>query len=198
MSNAKSLMIKSFSKISAGLLVLGAISLASQAHAQTVDMPFDGNIPGSCTFGTITPGVLAKSANGFAVMAGGGGVLPIAPVTGTAARVTVTCSGNSAVTIAVPTGSGPAGFAPNTVQGIVQKGTGLNVTDMASARSGPAFDGGAGPWGITNASVPLIAGPTQLNVSLAVGTGTNLPPTPPSFVTPGNYSYTVNLSITGN
>jgi hypothetical protein len=37
-----------------------------------------------------------------------------------------------------------------------------------------------------------------LNVSLAVGTGINLPPAAPSAVTPGNYSYKVNLSITGN
>jgi hypothetical protein len=191
MSNVKSLI-----RISAGLLVLGSIGVAGQAQAQTVDMPFDGNVPGACTFGTVTPGVLAKSPNGFAVMGAGGGVVPPLPTNGSAARVTVTCTGISAVTIAVPTGAGPAGFAPATVQGIVQKGTGL--LDMASARSGPAFDGGAGPWGIANTSVPLGNGITQLNVSLAVGTGNNLPPTPPSAVTPGNYSYKVNLSITGN
>jgi hypothetical protein len=192
MSNVKSLI-----RISAGLLVLGAIGVAAQAQAQTVDMPFDGNVPGICTFGTITPGVLAKSPNGFAVMGAGGGVVPPVAANGTPARVTVTCNGNSAVTIAVPTGSGPAGFAPATVQGIVQKGTSLNVADMASARSGPVFDGG-GVWAVPTTNVPLTPGPTQLNVSLAVGTGNNLPPTPPSAVTPGNYSYKVNLSITGN
>jgi hypothetical protein len=43
MSNAKSLI-----RISAGLLVLGSIGVAGQAQAQTVDMPFDGNVYAGC------------------------------------------------------------------------------------------------------------------------------------------------------
>ncbi len=191
MSNVKSLI-----RISAGLLVLGSIGVAGQVQAQTVDMPFDGNVPGACTFGTVTPGVLARSTP-VAVLAAGGGIFPPTSTNGSAARVTVVCTGNSALTIGVPTGAGPAGFVPNTVQGIVQRGTNSGPGDVASAKSGPAFEN-AGPWATTNATMPLAAGPTQLNVSLAVGTGVTVPPTPPSAVTPGNYSYKVNLSITGN
>jgi hypothetical protein len=173
MSNVKSLI-----RISAGLLVLGSIGFAGQAQAQSVDMPFDGNVPGSCTFGTVTPGVLVRSSLG-AVMAAGGGVFGPTPTNGTAARVTVTCTGGSALTVAVPTGAGPAGFVPNTVQAIVQK---ANGPEIASARLGPAFD--------------PITGATQLNVSLAVGAGAGVPNSPP--IPTGNYSYKVNLSITGN
>jgi hypothetical protein len=186
--------VKSLTKLSAGLLVLGAIGLASQAHAQTVDMPFDGNVPGSCTFGTVTPGVLTRFSP-LAVMAAGGGVVPpTLPGSGTAARVTVTCTGNSALTVAAPTGTAPAGYVPTTVQAIVQKAT--NGPETASAKLGPAFDT-VGPWNqpMTN-SMPLGAGPTQLNVSLAVGAGGNPPNAVP--VPTGNYSYKVNLSITGN
>jgi hypothetical protein len=187
MSNVKSLI-----RISAGLLVLGSIGFAGQAQAQSVDMPFDGNVPGSCTFGTVTPGVLVRSSLG-AVMAAGGGVFGPTPTNGTAARVTVTCTGGSALTVAVPTGAGPAGFVPNTVQAIVQK---ANGPEIASARLGPAFDPIA-PWNLPNpTTMPLLTGATQLNVSLAVGAGAGVPNSPP--IPTGNYSYKVNLSITGN
>jgi hypothetical protein len=187
MSNVKSLI-----RISAGLLVLGSIGVAAQAQAQTVDMPFDGNVPGSCTFGTVTPGVLTRFSP-LAVMAAGGGIFPPTPQNGTAARVTVNCTGNSALTIAVPTGTAPAGYVPTTVQGIVQK---ANSPEMASAKLGPAFEPIA-PWGQPmTTTMPLVAGPTQLNVSLAIGAPANT--ANPVPVPTGNYSYKVNLSITGN
>jgi hypothetical protein len=189
MSNVKSLI-----RISAGLLVLGSIGVAAQAQAQTVDMPFDGNVPGSCTFGTVTPGVLTRFSP-VAVMAAGGGVVPpTLPGGGTAARVTVTCTGNSALTVAAPTGTAPAGYVPTTVQAIVQKAT--NGAETASAKLGPVFDT-VGPWNQPmTTTMPLTVGPTQLNVSLAVGAGGNVPNQP--IVPTGNYSYKVNLSITGN
>ncbi len=187
MSNVKSLL-----RISAGLLVLGSIGVAGQAQAQTVDMPFDGNVPGACTFGLPTPGVLTKFSP-VALMAAGDGALPPTPQNGIAARVTVNCTGGSALTVAVPTGSGPAGYLPNTVQAVVQK---ANGPEIASAKSGPVFDTIA-PWNlpITN-TMPLLTGPTQLNVSLAIGSGGPLGNAP--LVPTGNYSYKVNLSITGN
>jgi hypothetical protein len=198
MSNAKSLTIKSFSKISAGLLVLGAIGLASQAHAQTVDMPFDGNIPGSCTFGTITPGVLARLIGpgpNYAVMATAPGVTPGGgPPVGTASSVTVTCTTPSVLTIAAPTGSGPVGFTPAVRQALVQS---ANGGPLASANVGGTFEPG-GPWNTTNPTMPLLPGaPQLLNVSMVAGNGPLAPPVPGPLPT-GNYSYTVNLSITGN
>jgi hypothetical protein len=193
MSNVKSLL-----RISAGLLVLGAIGVAAQAQAQTVTMPFDGNVPGSCAFGTVTPGVLAKPAFGpganYVVMATGGG-LPIPP-TGTASSVTVTCTNNSVLTIAPPTGSGPVGFAPAVRQAIVQRNNNAGPLDQASANVGGVFEPG-GPWNVTNPTMPLNPGPQLLNVSMVAGNGP-LAPIPPTPLPTGNYSYTVNLSITGN
>jgi hypothetical protein len=194
--------VKSLTKLSAGLLVLGAIGLASQAHAQTVDMPFDGNVPGSCTFGTITPGVLARPPLGGgpnAVMANGGGTpLNTSPSTGTASSVTVTCTASSVLTIAPPTGSGPVGFTPATLQAVVQKTGGGSPLDFASATVGATFaPTGSGPWGQTNRTVTLINGTTPLTVSLVAGSNAPIGPANPPLPT-GNYSYTVNLSITGN
>jgi hypothetical protein len=196
MSNVKSLI-----RISAGLLVLGSIGLAAQAQAQTVDMPFDGNVPGSCTFGTVTPGVLVR-ANGpgvAAVMATGGGT-PIGggPGVGTASKVTVTCTAPSVLSVAVPTGSGPVGFTPGTVQTLVQRATGGGPLDYASATAGPNYET-IGPWSQTNRTMTLNAGPTPLNVNMVAGFGNNNPPPlPPAPLPTGNYSYKVNLSITGN
>ncbi len=162
-------------------------------------MPFDGNVAGSCTFATPVAGVLAKPLIGpgsnYSVMATGGG-LPIPP-TGTASSVTVTCTNNSVLTIAAPTGAGPVGLAPVTRQAIVQRGNSTNPLDMASANVGGVFDPGGGPWNITNPTMPLNPGPQLLNVSMVAGNGP-LAPLVPGPLPTGNYSYSVNLSITGN
>jgi hypothetical protein len=188
MLNAKSLI-----KVSAGLLLVGTIACASQAQAQSVNIPMNGNLPGTCTFGAVSGGTLAKHPSPYAVMAATGG---FPGAVGTAGRVTVTCQGSSALTIAPPVGSGPIGFTPGVVQAVVQKGNSTIPPDMASANTGGTFEP-SGPWNITNPSMPLTSGSTILNVSMVAGSGPLSPP-PTAPLPTGNYNYTINLSITGN
>jgi hypothetical protein len=190
MLNAKSCL-----NLSVSLLLLSSIVSASQAQAQSVNIPMNGNIPGTCTFGSVSGGTLAKHPQFSAVAATGGGIPAAGASVGTAGRVTVTCQSSSAITIAPPVGTGPIGFAPSVVQAIVQKGTSTAIPDMASANTGGTYEPG-GPWNITNPSMSLTPGSTILNVSMVAGSGPNSPPAPP--LPTGNYSYTINLSITGN
>jgi hypothetical protein len=189
MLNAKSCL-----NLSASLLLLSSIVSASQAQAQSVNIPMNGNIPGTCTFGAVSSGTLAKHNNSpYAVMAATGS---FPGAVGTAGRVTVTCQGSSALTIAAPVGSGPIGFTPGVVQAVVQKANSTLPLDMASANTGGTFEP-VGPWNTTNPSMPLLSGPTVLNVSMVAGAA----PGPGPILGPlptGNYTYTINLSITGN
>jgi hypothetical protein len=190
---------KSYRHLSAGLLVVGSIlGCAFQAQAQTVNVPFNGNIPGTCVFGTPIAGTLAKHPiPGIIAASTGPGSLG-GTNTGTLGSVTITCQGNSNVTIAVPVGSGPVGFAPPTVQAMLQRNNGLSNVDMATAKTGAPMDANGGPWGnITNSSIGVSTGLTTLSVHMAAG----MPIGPGPIPTPiplGNYNYTVNLSVTGN
>lgn len=189
MLNAKSCL-----NISAGLLLLTSIVSASQAQAQSVNVPMNGNVPGSCTFGAVTAGTLAKHSSPYAVM---GATPTFAGAVGSAGRVTVTCVGSSALTVAAPVGSGPVGFTPTVVQAVVQKGNSSIPSDLASASTGGVFEPG-GPWNTTNPSMPLPPGPTVLNVNMVAGLGMTGPGPIPGPLPIGNYNYTINLSITGN
>jgi hypothetical protein len=188
---------KSYRQRSAGLLVVGSIlGFAFQAQAQTVNVPFSGNIAGTCAFGTPIAGTLAKNQTIIAVAASNGSIAVGGVPTGVPGSVTITCQSNSNVTVGVPVGSGPVGFAPATVQALLQRNTGTSNLDLASAKTGAPIDGG--PWtNITNSSMGVPAGPSTLNVHMAAGT----PPGPGPIPAPlplGNYNYTVNLSVTGN
>ena len=55
-----------------GLAVIGAVATASQVHAQSVDVPFDGSVGNSCTFGAPVGGTLAPRANNKAMEASTG------------------------------------------------------------------------------------------------------------------------------
>ena len=66
---------------------------------------------------------------------------------------------------------------------------------MASANVGGTFES-VGPWNTTNPTMQLQTGSTVLNISLAAGSGPNNSLAP--FLPTGNYTYTINLSITGN
>ena len=186
---------KSYFKFSANLLFLGTIVSTSQAQAQLVNIPINGNLPGSCTFGAINGGTLVKHPSLPAVTATGGGVSVGGQSAGTAGSVTVNCQNSSALTISPPIGLGPSGFTPSAVQALVQKGNSTALLDMASANMGGTFEA-VGPWNTTNPTMQLQTGSTVLNISLAAGSGQNNLLAP--FLPTGNYTYTINLSITGN
>jgi hypothetical protein len=192
---------KSYRQLSAGLLVVSSIlGFAFQAQAQTVNVPFSGNVPGTCTFGTPVAGTLVKHPNPgtVAVLAATGPISLGASTAGTPGSVTINCQSTSVVTVAVPVGSGPSGFAPATVQSIVQRNGGSTILDLASARTGAPMDT-FGPWSsATNPTLSLPSGLTTLNVHMAAGTPLNNPGPLPAPLPLGNYNYTVNLSVTGN
>ncbi|WP_448571072.1 hypothetical protein [Trichothermofontia sp.] len=75
--------------------VLGSFALSPLALAQTVNVPFNGTVPGVCTVGQITPGVLAYST----IVSGLATLTSFANLGGVPAAVPVTCNGG--VTIRV-------------------------------------------------------------------------------------------------
>ena len=126
---------KSYFKFFANLLFLGTIVSTSQAQAQLVNNPINGNLLGSCTFVTVNGGTLVKHPSFHAVTATGGGVSVGGQSAGTAGSVTVNCQNSSALTIAPP-----IGFTPSVVQALVQKGNSTAPPDMASANMGGTFE----------------------------------------------------------
>ena len=63
---------KSLIKISAGLILVSTIGFSGKAHAQSVAVPFSGNVTNTCLFTTPTAGVLAKSGTSAAMEGSGG------------------------------------------------------------------------------------------------------------------------------
>jgi hypothetical protein len=181
MLNAKSLL-----KLSAGLLVLGSIGIASKAQAQTADVPFNGTIPNVCSFGTPVSGTLSQSGT-FAAIEGSTGITGLS--SGTAGSVSVTCSSNAGtLSIAAPvTVAAPATFAPATVQSIVQLGATANMT---SAKTGPSFNNTV--WNGATTPIALPAGISDLKVGMVAGVNTA------GTLPGGTYSYTVKLTVAAN
>ncbi len=180
------LSLKSCLTYSASLLLLSAVA-GPKVQAQSVDVPFNGTAPTACTFGAITNGVLAKYGTQSAI-AGAAGVTGLA--SGTAGRVSVTCTAPGSLTVASPTTvSEPATFSPAVRQSIVQRGTNLNPADFTSANVGGNFDP---TIPVPTAAMALPVGNSVLNVAMIAGT--NVAGTIPS----GSYSYTVRLTIAPN
>jgi hypothetical protein len=177
------LKIKSVLRV-AGLAIVGAVAAASQTHAQTVNVPFDGNIPNTCTFGAPVAGVLAKSGNAVTVEGAGG----IPGLTGgTAGSVTLNCLGGGNVTVAAPVVVAvPAGFNPAVSQAIVRLGTTANYT----SNGGPYDNGG---WAKPEAALAVPANAQTLTVGMIAGT-----PGSTGAIPFGNYSYTVTLTAAPN
>jgi hypothetical protein len=179
------LKIKSVLRV-AGLAIVGAVAAASQTHAQTVNVPFDGNILNTCTFGAPVAGVLAKSGNAVTVEGAGG----IPGLTGgTAGSVTLNCLGGGNVTVAAPVVVAvPAGFNPPVRQAIVRLGTTADYTNNAA---GGNYDTGA--WNKPTAALAVPAGAQTLTVGMIAGT-----PFSNGAIPFGNYGYTVTLTAAPN
>jgi hypothetical protein len=169
-------------------MLLGSIAFAAKAQAApvTTDVPFNGAITGTCTFGTPTAGVLAQTGT-FQAVEGSGGMSG-GFATGTAGSVTVNCSGGGSLTTAVPAQvSVPAGFTPAVQQSVVEL---VGSNTFTSANSGGSFD--TGTWAKPTTPITLPTGTSNLNVAMVAGTRTNGNPLS------GNYSYKVTLTATPN
>lgn len=170
-----------------GLAVLSAVSLAPKAGAQTVDVPFDGDIQSICSFSTNSAGVLAVNPvvdDSIEASAGitGGGI-------GTAASVDVTCTLGGKLDIGNPSQMLGAPLVGATTQAVVEN----QLTNEIKSSSN-TFGGGfwttvtAGQMNIPSGSIPqeLRVGMVDGNAGVA---GT---------VPPGTYQYSVTLTAIPN
>ena len=155
---------------------------SSNVLAQTVDVPFNGNVPNTCTFGAPTDGTFEQSVNSIAVEASGGiGGMAY----GTAGTVTLDCAAGGSVTVGLPTNPTiPVGFNTPTLQSVVS-------LDGVEATSVINFSGTQYWTNFTSTgalSVP--AGEQDLFIAAYAGDGAvgSLPV--------GSYSYTVTLTAT--
>jgi hypothetical protein len=180
--------IKYCTKLSASLLLLSSIVFAAQAQAQSIDVPFNGTITNTCTFGVVTDGQLAQ-AGSLAAIEGSTGVDTLG--TGNAAQVSVDCPNGANLTVAAPVAvSVPPTFNPSVIQSIVQRGSNTASTDFTSANVNGPFDSNV--WDKSTAPLVLPAGNSDLNVAMIAGE--NAVGTIPS----GFYSYTVTLTVAPN
>jgi hypothetical protein len=171
-------------KLSANLLFLSTIGFSTPAQAQSVDVPFSGSVPPTCTFGTITNGILVKDPTRAAI-AGSVGVTAL--TVGTAGKANITCTSSTTLTVASPTAvSVPGSFSPAILQSVVQRGTNINPSDFTSTSVGGSFV----PTPTTPLALP--AGASLLNVAMVAGTTT------PGSIPSGSYSYTVKLTVASN
>src|SRR3712207_1398879 len=84
------------------LVLVGSASFAKSAFAQSVNVPFNGTVPGACTFNTPTPGVLAVNDTFKPTMLLGGTSIGGTVAKGRAGFVQVVCNTAANVTINEP------------------------------------------------------------------------------------------------
>ncbi len=176
-----------------GLAVIGAVATASQVHAQSVDVPFDGSVGNSCTFGAPVGGTLAPRANNKAMEASTG-VAGLATPTGTAGSVSISCIFGGSLTVATPVGTAPAGYTPAVTQSVVELASDGSAT---SANTGGNFNAAWAAFPTAALAIPADTGtPETLNVGMVIGqnagggAATNIPP--------GLYNYSVTVTVTPN
>lgn len=184
--------IKYYVQLSASLLLLGAISFATQAQAEDEDVTvrFSGTIASTCSFGPPTDGVLAKSGT-LAAIEGSAGVDGLS--TGNAGQVSVECSnGGQLIVATVEDFQQPGAFQPKIVQAIVQRGNNTASSDFTSMNTGGPF--GSRVWRDRSSTAPLQlpTGLSELNVAMIAGD--DVDGTLPS----GDYDYRVTLTVTPN
>jgi len=150
--------------LTSALILVATATVSKSAFAQTVDIPFSGNVSGGCTFGTPTAATLgintlsnptilssAYTANG-----------------GTAGKISVSCSPSAKLSISIPVKTSGPDFTPSSLIGVASTSSGsTNSSSGAAPISLPA--GNSIPITIdmyvTN-SAPLQAGTYNYKVTL--------------------------------
>ena len=169
-------------KLSAAF-ILFLSTIAPQAQAQSIDIPFSGTVSNSCSFSTPSTGTLTQSANYAAIESSG-------ISQGKGVQVSVNCGSGGKLTIEPPRAiQVPANFNVSTLQSIVKRGNGSTPEDIASASSGGTFTA------ISTVATPTLilpAGNSDLNVGMIAGKNT------PGTIPNGDYRYTVKVTIAPN
>lgn len=167
---------------SVGVLLI-LTSIAPNAQAQSIDIPFSGTVSNSCSFSTPTPGTLIQSPNYAAIESNG-------ISQGKGVQVSVNCGSGGKLTIDTPKAiQVPSNFNASTLQSIVKRGNGSTAEDIASASSGGTF---AAVSTIATPTMILPAGNSDLNVGMIAGK------TIPGLIPNGDYRYTVKVTIAPN
>ena len=132
------------------LAVVGATGFATQATAQSIDVPFTGVVQGTCSFNNLVPGVMVSNVPG----PGGNGLDTQAPG-GSSGAVTVIC--NQPATLLVGNAVQTAG--PSFPASFID-------VNVHSSDGGSVFGG---------QPLPLNPGQAQLSVDMRVESAASLP-----------------------
>lgn len=175
----------------ASCVALGSIGLAGKANAQvtaTTAVTTTALTASTCTITAGVAPVLARTPGGLNAVEAGNGIFGLG-ATGSVGVMTVTCPSGGSLTVAPPSGFGPAGFNPTVRQSVAQLATSSSFT---SASVGGNFDGGAWNRPTTPMIIPSAAAGQTVNVGMIIGT--NAVGNPPA----GTYSYSSAVTVTGN
>lgn len=159
------------------LTVTAAAAFAPSTLAQTVDVPFNGTVPGLCSFGQPTAGTLGMGGSTGSTASGGGYYGgPSGPTAlgsrgygGAFGQVAVSCNQSARVTVSKPVQTAGPSFTP------------IYSSASINSSAGSTDSNGASPL-----SLP-IGGYVTLDIDMIVDKGTPL--------TAGNYSYVTTLTI---
>ncbi|HEY9633703.1 MAG TPA: hypothetical protein V6D14_09875 [Coleofasciculaceae cyanobacterium] len=171
MLKLKLLIIRS-SLLASTLGLVANTVLAKNAVAQSVDVPFNGTVPGACNFNTPTPGALAVNDTFKPTMLLGGTSLGGTIAKGRSGFVQVVCNTPANVTINEP---------------VQTRGFQFNIKrNFASAVLTGANGDVINTTGTS--TLPIKAGITNFQVRMETESDQVIPP--------GNYEFYVTLTIT--
>jgi hypothetical protein len=118
--------------IASTLVFAGSISCASSAFAQyaptTAEIPFEGNVPGACTFSNIKPGILNLNVAGTGL-----GTNSSYYPNGVAGNFDITCTASATLSVADPIQSS----GPVTTNNLAE----MNGTTLPNQAFSPAAGG---------------------------------------------------------
>lgn len=169
-----------------GLAVLSAVAFAPKAGAQTVDINFNGTIPGTCAFTSTTPGTLAQytPTSSFVEASNSTGVGTV----GTAGTTIVNCTSPGQITVGLPVKiAAPSTFTDTTKHAVVYDSV-ANANTSTSA--------GTAVWTTGLLTTPL-AIPANTSRTLRVGMLVGVPGNTAGVPT-GTYNYKVTVTATAN
>jgi hypothetical protein len=160
------------SLLTSALALVGGAVVVPKALAQSVNVPFNGTVPGACTFNTPTPGVLAVNDTFKPTMLLGGTSLGGTIAKGSSGFVQVVCNTAANVTINEPVQT--SGFKFNIKRNFASavltgaNGDVINTTGTST--------------------LPIKAGITNFQVRMETESDSVIPP--------GEYQFYVTLTIT--
>lgn len=175
----------------ASAVAVSVFGVASQAKAGTADVPFDGSIAGSCTFDSPTAGTLVAASDPNFIEASSGVQYNTASKGGATGKISITCVGNSQLTISdpVPVSADAVNVNPSTAKAAYFKVVnGTTLYPSPNAKSGNWFSLGSSP----NSSLSIGSGTTNLEVGMSSRLITNTSEPFPN----GSYTYKVTVTST--